>query len=85
MNSQTYYPYFDQAALAKDTVFKADGKTIKKIDYYQDYKTRKGSVLNQPKAIYNAIIGWDYMGFSTRISFRYQQTTLTGIDSKYIL
>ena len=36
-----------------------------------------------PDATYNAIIGWDYLGFSSRVSFRYQRTTLTGLDSKY--
>jgi hypothetical protein len=36
-----------------------------------------------PDATYNVIVGWDYLGFSTRVSFRYQKTTLTGLDSKY--
>jgi outer membrane receptor for ferrienterochelin and colicin len=42
-------------------------------------------VVDQPKSIANAILGWDYMGFSTRVSFRYQQTTLTSLDSKFSL
>jgi hypothetical protein len=85
ISSHTFYPYFDGASVVKDTIFKADGKTVKKIEYYQAYKTRSGSVLNQPKALYNAIIGWDYLGFSSRVSFRYQQTTLTGLDAKFSL
>ena len=38
---------------------------------------------NQPKAIYNAILGWDYKGFSSRFSLRYQELTLQSIDTQY--
>jgi outer membrane receptor for ferrienterochelin and colicin len=41
--------------------------------------------VDQPKSIANIIVGWDYQGFSTRVSFRYQQTTLTGLDNKFSL
>ena len=86
MSSHTYYPYFDDNSAVKDTLWTSTNpRRIRKIEYYQDYKTRPGSVLNQPKAIYNAIIGWDYLGFSSRVSFRYQQTTLTGLDAKFSL
>jgi hypothetical protein len=86
MSSHTYYPYFDDNSAVKDTLWTSTNpRRIRKIEYYQDYKTRPGSVLNKPKAIYNAIIGWDYLGFSSRVSFRYQQTTLTGLDAKFSL
>ena len=38
-----------------------------------------------PKATYNIVVGWDYLGFSARVSFRYQYTTLTSLDSRYSL
>jgi outer membrane receptor protein involved in Fe transport len=85
INSHTFYPYFDQASIVKDTLWNTAHDRVKKVEYYQAYGTRAGSVLNQPKAIYNAIIGWDYLGFSSRISFRYQETTLTGLDAKFSL
>jgi TonB-dependent receptor len=85
LSSHTFYPYFDNNSVARDTVWNTNHTRIKQIDYYQAYKTRPGSVLNMPKAIYNAIIGWDYEGFSSRISFRYQQVTITGVDAKYSL
>lgn len=85
INSHTFYPYFSNNTIAKDTVWNAAHTRVSKVDYYNAYLTRSGSLLNQPKAIYNAIIGWDYLGFSTRVSFRYQQTTLTSLDSKYSL
>jgi outer membrane receptor for ferrienterochelin and colicin len=47
------------------------------------YTTTAGSLQDQPKATYNAIIGWDYLGFSSRFSFRYQEKTLTYMDTKY--
>jgi hypothetical protein len=47
------------------------------------YKTTSGTLQDQPKAIYNAIVGWDYKGFSSRFSFRYQQKTLTSVDTRF--
>ena len=47
------------------------------------YVTTAGALQNQPKAIYNAILGWDYKGFSARFSASYQQTTLTSVDTRF--
>jgi TonB-dependent receptor len=80
MSSRTLYPYFDGNSVKKDSTVKASGITY---TYYQAYRTRAGSVVNMPKATYNVIVGWDYLGFSSRVSFRYQQTTLTSLDSKF--
>ena len=80
MNSETLYPYFDNGSVVKDSTI-AHGHTS--YTYYQAYRTRGGSVLNMPKATYNIIVGWDYLGFSSRVSFRHQQTTLTSLDSKF--
>ena len=49
------------------------------------YETRSGQLQDQPKATYNAILGWDDKGFSSRLSIRYQQVTLTGLDTQYSL
>jgi TonB-dependent receptor len=76
MSSSQYYPYFEQVQT---------GGTPRRPEYSLIYRTRKGQLQDQPKAIYNAILGWDYMGFSSRFSFRYQQTTLTNLDTKYSL
>jgi TonB-dependent receptor len=83
MSSDALYPYLSQ----KDKI-KADSTFVHgsySYTYYNKYYTRSGSVLNMPDATYNAIIGWDYLGFSSRVSFRYQKTTLTGLDSKFSL
>jgi TonB-dependent receptor len=74
MSSSQYYPYFEQV--------QTGGTKLKPI-YSLYYETRKGKMQDQPKAIYNAILGWDYLGFSSRFSLRYQQTTLTSLDTKY--
>jgi hypothetical protein len=85
MNSHTFYPYFSNSKDTLSVTWNAAHTRITKVNYYQTYLTRSGSVLNMPKAIFNAILGWDYAGFSSRVSFRYQQTTLTGLDAKYSL
>jgi hypothetical protein len=84
MSSRTHYPYFDGNLIIKDSVWNAP-HTIRKDTYYQVYRTRAGAVVNMPKATYNVIVGWDYLGFSSRVSFKYQQTTLASLDSKYSL
>lgn len=44
------------------------------------YQTRKEKMNSQPGIIYNARLGWDYKGFSSRLSFRYQQENVTATD-----
>jgi TonB-dependent receptor len=71
MSSNQMYPWFKVVGPAignKDTLV---------------YTTTAGSLQDQPKAIYNAILGWDYKGFSSRFSARYQQLTLTSMDTRY--
>jgi len=83
MSSHTFYPYFDANSVVKDTVWNAAHTRVKNIDYYVAYRTRPGRLVNMPNATYNIIAGWDYLGFSSRVSFRYQYTTLTSLDSRY--
>jgi TonB-dependent receptor len=47
------------------------------------YSTVAGSLQDQPKAIYNAVIGWDFKGFSARLSASYQKSSLSSIDTRY--
>ena len=79
IGSNTQYPFFNTV-----TVGYTPGRVKVPINELW-YATRGGAVVDQPKSIANAIIGWDYMGFSIRSSFRYQQTTLTSLDSKFSL
>jgi TonB-dependent receptor len=76
MSSNQEYPYFSQVQT---------GGTPRKPIFALVYSTRSGSLQDQPKAIYNAILGWDYKGFSSRFSLRYQELTLTSVDTKYSL
>jgi len=71
MSSNELYPYFKP-----HTDLFGDVDTLK-------YSTTGGALQDQPKAIYNAIVGWDYKGFSSRFSFRYQQLTLTSMDTQF--
>ncbi len=73
MNSQQTYPYFKVVT---------QGAGIHQTQALQ-YLTTSGPLQDQPKATYNAILGWDYKGFSARVSFRYQEVTLTSLDTQY--
>ncbi|MFZ0454633.1 MAG: TonB-dependent receptor [Ignavibacteriaceae bacterium] len=72
MSSNQLYPSFE---LKPKTGFLTPDTLV--------YQTTSGSLQDQPSAIYNAIIGWDYKGFSSRVSFRYQQKTLTSVDTRF--
>jgi TonB-dependent receptor len=44
------------------------------------YTTTQSRMQSQPANIWNIRVGWDYKGFSTRLSFRYQGPTLNSLD-----
>lgn len=77
INSETHYPYFESVIVDVDS-----SGFIPRPIYGQRYQTRKGAMQDQPKSILNLILGWDYKGFSSRISYRYQDKTLQGLDTK---
>ena len=71
MSSNELYPYFfvkSPRTGVKDTLV---------------YSTTGGPLQDQPKGIYNAILGWDYKGFSSRFSLEYQELSLQSIDTQY--
>lgn len=44
--------------------------------------SREGRLLDQPSDILNSYIGYDYKGFSARLSFLYQGATLSGLGPR---
>ena len=78
MHTQTKYPYFEAVVVGMDS----SGFVPVPI-YGQQYKTRKGPMEDQPASILNVILGWDYKGFSSRISYRYQAKTVESLDARY--
>jgi hypothetical protein len=78
MNTQTRYPYFEAVVVGMDS----SGFVPVPI-YGQQYNTRKGPMEDQPASILNVILGWDYKGFSSRISYRYQAKTVESLDARY--
>lgn len=78
IRSETAYPYFEEVIVGADTVF---GEPVPR--YGQGYATRPGPVVDQPRAVINVILGWDYKGFSSRISYRYQDQVLQVQDSRF--
>jgi len=76
MQSSTRYPFLDTDS---ETVWNPLPTTV----YTINYNTRPGDMIDTPTSLFNARMGWDYRGFSTRISFRNQWATLTGPNPRY--
>ncbi len=53
--------------------------------YFAAYQTRESRMLDQPAHLFNARIGYDIGGLSSRLSFRYQASTITRIDPIHYL
>jgi TonB-dependent receptor len=66
--SNTKYPYFDVKA--------ARGTITQYID-----STRSGRLVYQPNDIMNSYIGYDYKGFSARVSFVFQGNSVTYVGA----
>jgi outer membrane receptor protein involved in Fe transport len=77
IESKTKYPYFENVVIGIDN----SGFIPRDIIGYE-YSLREGKVAGQPSFISNVILGWDYKGFSSRISYRFQGKTLSGLDAK---
>jgi len=73
MSSRQYYPSF--AVVNLGTRIRPKMTLI--------YQTVAGPLQDQPRATYNAILGWDHLGFSSRFSLRFQQQTVRSIDTQY--
>lgn len=78
--SQTKLPYFDWVEVVDSSFFFPITKEEAK--YAITDNTR---MVDQPNILFNAKVGWDYKGFSSRVSFRYQASTITGQDARYHL
>ncbi len=72
INSKTKYPYFKEVVIGVDD----SGFFPKDIIGYE-YSTREDKMPSQPDFIGNVIVGWDYKGFSSRISYRRQGVTVS--------
>ncbi|NTV83728.1 MAG: TonB-dependent receptor, partial [Bacteroidales bacterium] len=78
LQTTTKYPYFQSVTVGWDS----SGFIPVRI-YGQEYQTRKGPMQDQPESILNVILGWDYKGFSSRISYRFQSRTVESLDARY--
>ena len=67
ISSSATYPYFDELPA---------GRTVRFID-----STRTDRLVLQPNDVVNAYIGYDYRGFSARVSFVYQGNVVTNIGA----
>jgi len=76
--SKTEFPYLDIIITFEGNIIPIPVET-------PVYKTREARMLDQPASLFNARIGYDYKGFSSRISFRYQGATIAGLDPVHSL
>jgi TonB-dependent receptor len=65
ISSSARYPYFDEVPQGRNVLF---------ID-----STRTERLVNQPNDILNTYIGYDYGGFSARVSFVFQGNSVTNV------
>jgi TonB-dependent receptor len=78
LETRTKYPYFEAVIVDWD-----ESGFIPIPIYEQFYRTRPGPMEDQPKSILNIILGWDFKGFSSRISYRYQSHTVENLDARF--
>ena len=78
ITTKTKYPFFNQVIIGMD-----NSGFIPIPIYGQQYETREGPMQDQPSSILNVILGWDYKGFSGRISYRFQNKTVERLDARY--
>lgn len=78
LDTKTKYPYFNDVVVSVDS-----SSFIPKATYGLEYETTEARVIDQPKSILNVILGWDYKGFSARVSYRFQSKTSNSVDARY--
>ncbi len=78
LDTKTKYPYFQAVIVDWDL-----SGFIPVPIYGQYYRSRPGPMEDQPASILNVILGWDFKGFSGRVSYRYQSKTVEGLDARY--
>jgi TonB-dependent receptor len=78
LNTKTKYPFFQSVQTGVDS-----SGFIPQPIYGQQYLTRNGPMQDQPEQILNVILGWDFKGFSARVSYRYQAKTVESLDARY--
>jgi outer membrane receptor protein involved in Fe transport len=77
--SETKLPYIDFKTVMDSSGSFPKPKTI------PFYATRDSRMLDQPALLFNARLGWDYKGFSTRLSFQVQDQIITSVDPLHSL
>ncbi|MGD1044609.1 MAG: TonB-dependent receptor [Bacteroidota bacterium] len=75
ISSKATYPYMDIR-----TIRNPNGNNPRFITFLLD-STRTGRLINQPNDLGNASIGYDYKGFSGRVSFNFVGNAVSGIGN----
>jgi len=75
--SKATYPYMDIRTIANPNYVPGQPRFI---TYLLD-STRTGRLINQPNDVVNASIGYDYKGFSGRVSFVFQGNSVSNVGN----
>jgi hypothetical protein len=78
INSTAVYPWRNDTTLVMpaDATHPRQWTKVATID-----RTRDGRLINQPDDVLNAYVGYDYEGFSARLSFLYQGNSVSNIGA----
>lgn len=71
--SDTRYPFYDV-----DVILDGRDRIAVLVD-----SSRTGRLIDQPNDIFNSYIGYDYRGFSSRLSFTFQANSVTNIGGEF--
>jgi TonB-dependent receptor len=77
ISSEATYPYMDVRTIANPNYVPGQPHFI---SYLLD-STRTGRLINQPNDVVNASIGYDYKGFSGRVSFVFQGNSVSYVGN----
>jgi TonB-dependent receptor len=72
INSSAIYPWRDEYTI---------GRPPRPVTIVQIDSSREGRLINQPNEIANAYIGYDYKGFSGKVSFIFQGNSVSSIGT----
>ncbi|MDG5766357.1 TonB-dependent receptor [Balneolales bacterium ANBcel1] len=82
--SDTKYTYFRRDQVCNncdDDGNLLPGERFRTYDNIQVAQTREGRMVDQPAHLANVTVGYDYKGFSTRVSYLYQSDRANSVDA----
>ncbi|MEN8156887.1 MAG: TonB-dependent receptor [Bacteroidota bacterium] len=80
LTSNRKHDYLKIEGVATDTIF-----GVPVYENFYLYDNREAKFVDQPNFLFNVRVGYEYKGFSSHLSFRYQKNTLSWVDTRWSL